>query len=79
MCLEDGCVKTAAWVLESVKPDICPCKDFFGFVCGNWIEKSAIPQTSNLARKYSPHFYIKKVLLFEFTAGHPIWPTDQGG
>ena len=47
VCLEKGCVETASWLLESLDTSVCPCKDFYQFACGKWIEQAVIPEHSS--------------------------------
>ena len=43
VCLTKGCVKEAANLINSMDESIDPCKDFFQFACGKYMEQTTIP------------------------------------
>ena len=53
LCVTDGCVTSAGRLLESLDESIDPCDDFYGFVCGQWIDDAIIPQGSHSYSHFS--------------------------
>ncbi|XP_011050967.1 PREDICTED: neprilysin-11-like isoform X1 [Acromyrmex echinatior] len=47
MCQSEECIKTAARVIGGMNRSVNPCKDFYNFACGGWINKHPIPQSQS--------------------------------
>lgn len=64
VCMTDGCVITAGNFLQNMDFQVDPCKDFYHFMCGNWIRDTIIPQASfsfshfgSIAEKVDHHIH----------------------
>ncbi|XP_067139630.1 neprilysin-2-like [Centruroides vittatus] len=44
ICLTQGCVKAAALLINNMDQTADPCKDFYKFSCGGWVDKQVIPE-----------------------------------
>lgn len=43
LCLEAGCVKVAASIIDQMDLSVNPCEDFYKFSCGNYEKTHVIP------------------------------------
>jgi len=52
MCLTPGCVKAAAELIKQMDPSADPCKDFFQFACGGYVEDTTLPDHKSRTGKF---------------------------
>lgn len=53
LCLTPGCVKAAAEVLSNLDEHVDPCKDFYRFACGGWLNRHAISEDKSSVSVFS--------------------------
>ena len=44
LCLTKSCITSAADILNSMDQNIDPCDDFYGYVCGSWIDNAILEE-----------------------------------
>ncbi|XP_014799382.1 PREDICTED: membrane metallo-endopeptidase-like 1 [Calidris pugnax] len=47
ICTTPGCVTAAARIIQNMDPTADPCKDFYQYACGGWLNRHVIPETSS--------------------------------
>ncbi|XP_043918914.1 membrane metallo-endopeptidase-like 1 isoform X2 [Protopterus annectens] len=47
ICTTAGCVTAAARIIQNMDPSAEPCKDFYQYACGGWLNRHVIPETSS--------------------------------
>uniref|UniRef100_A0A672V6M8 Membrane metalloendopeptidase like 1 n=1 Tax=Strigops habroptila TaxID=2489341 RepID=A0A672V6M8_STRHB len=47
ICTTPGCVTAAARIIQNMDPTADPCKDFYQYACGGWLNRHIIPETSS--------------------------------
>ncbi|XP_075730871.1 neprilysin-1-like [Rhipicephalus microplus] len=47
VCRTEVCRKRAKMILDSLDTSVDPCKDFYSFACGGWLNKTKIPKTKS--------------------------------
>ncbi|XP_065506002.1 membrane metallo-endopeptidase-like 1 isoform X3 [Caloenas nicobarica] len=47
VCTTPGCVTAAARIIQNMDPTADPCKDFYQYACGGWLNRHIIPETSS--------------------------------
>ncbi|XP_053942086.1 membrane metallo-endopeptidase-like 1 isoform X3 [Cuculus canorus] len=47
VCTTPGCVTAAARIIQNMDPTADPCKDFYQYACGGWLNQHVIPETSS--------------------------------
>ena len=52
-CMTKGCVKTAADILTNMDESVNPCKDFYRFACGGFMERTSIPDDRTRISSFS--------------------------
>jgi membrane metallo-endopeptidase-like protein 1 len=52
-CMTPGCVKTASEILANMDGAENPCKDFYQFACGGFMEKTSIPDDRTRMSSFS--------------------------
>lgn len=45
VCLSEGCLDSAHYMLHAIDPKANPCEDFFQYSCGGWIKNHPIPDS----------------------------------
>ena len=48
-----GCIQTAADLLDKLDQTANPCEDFYQFACGGYIEKTVIPDDRTRTSMFS--------------------------
>ncbi|XP_025082785.1 neprilysin-2-like [Pomacea canaliculata] len=43
VCQTFDCLESAAYIAKSIDSSVDPCKDFYQFACGRWVEEHPIP------------------------------------
>ncbi|OXB56601.1 hypothetical protein ASZ78_009816 [Callipepla squamata] len=47
ICTTPGCVTAAARIIQNMDTTADPCKDFYQYACGGWLNHHVIPETSS--------------------------------
>uniref|UniRef100_A0A8C9FA61 Membrane metalloendopeptidase like 1 n=1 Tax=Pavo cristatus TaxID=9049 RepID=A0A8C9FA61_PAVCR len=47
ICTTPGCVTAAARIIQNMDTTADPCKDFYQYACGGWLNRHVIPETSS--------------------------------
>ncbi|RZC35967.1 Peptidase M13 N domain containing protein, partial [Asbolus verrucosus] len=53
ICFTPGCIETAAKVLQKMDLSVDPCKDFYKFSCGKFINDTVLPQSKTSISSFS--------------------------
>ena len=53
MCLTPGCIHAASGILEKMDFSVDPCEDFYQFSCGQFLEKTSIPDDKIYVNSFS--------------------------
>jgi predicted metalloendopeptidase len=48
-----GCIQTAADLLDKLDQTVNPCEDFYQFACGGYVEKTVIPDDRTRTSMFS--------------------------
>lgn len=48
-----GCVNTASDILSNMDPTANPCKDFYRFACGGFVDRTSIPDDRTRMSSFS--------------------------
>ncbi|KAI1892524.1 hypothetical protein AGOR_G00134480 [Albula goreensis] len=47
VCTTPGCVTAAARLIQNMDPSVDPCRNFYQYACGGWLDRHVIPETSS--------------------------------
>ncbi|XP_078497054.1 membrane metallo-endopeptidase-like 1 isoform X1 [Lissotriton helveticus] len=47
ICTTPGCVTAASRIIQNMDPTAEPCKEFYQYACGGWLNRHVIPETSS--------------------------------
>lgn len=53
MCTTPGCIHAASSILEKMDTSVDPCNDFYQFSCGQFLEKTTIPDDKIYVNSFS--------------------------
>jgi len=68
LCLTPGCVRAAAELIKQMDSTADPCKDFFQFACGGYVEETVLPEHKSRLGKFSglrDQLYLRLRRIFE--------------
>ncbi len=54
MCVSAACKRAADNLLETLDPKVDPCRDFYRFACGTFLEEGKIPKGSSKLEMLTP-------------------------
>lgn len=75
ICMEPGCVRAAAQILNNMDNKTKPCEDFYQFACGRWIETQLIPDEKTSLSVFSQNTADLNVKLRALIERRPV-PED---
>lgn len=75
ICMEPGCVRAAAQILNNMDNRTKPCEDFYQFACGRWIETQLIPDEKTSLSVFSQNTADLNVKLRALIERRPV-PGD---
>ncbi|XP_038602836.1 membrane metallo-endopeptidase-like 1 [Tachyglossus aculeatus] len=47
VCLSPGCVVAASRIIQNMDATAEPCRDFYQYACGGWLDRNVIPEASS--------------------------------
>jgi predicted metalloendopeptidase len=53
MCTTPGCIHAASSILEKMDTSVDPCDDFYQFSCGQFLERTTIPDDKIYVNSFS--------------------------
>lgn len=53
ICQTPGCIKAANDILYSLDESVNPCENFYEFACGNFLNKTSIPDDKSIVTSFS--------------------------
>ena len=70
MCMTSSCVSLAQAINYNLDRSVDPCKDFYNYSCGGWVDKSVIPPGSGIWGVFEELDERNQIALKKLLEGH---------